>query len=65
MRKLAQQDLSTTVAEDLVLVESVQRGMTSRGYKGGPLIVDPNEGVMSEHSLAAFQSWVKEALHEK
>ena len=41
IRGLAQQDLDTTVAEDVVLVESVQRGMMSRGYKPGPLVLDP------------------------
>ena len=34
---LAQQDLDTTVAEDIHLVESVQRGLKSRGYRPSPL----------------------------
>ncbi len=38
--QLAQQDLDTTVAEDIVLVESVQRGHGSLGYRPGPLVID-------------------------
>ncbi|MCP4821250.1 MAG: aromatic ring-hydroxylating dioxygenase subunit alpha, partial [Shimia sp.] len=41
IRKLAVQDRETTVAEDIVLVESVQRGLRSRGYVPGPLVLDP------------------------
>ena len=29
------------------LVESVQRGLGSRGYRPGPLVIDPGCGVMS------------------
>jgi hypothetical protein len=36
-----QQDRATTVEEDIHLVESVQRGLKSRGYVPGPLVVDP------------------------
>ncbi len=62
IRKLAQQDLETTVAEDITLVESVQRGLGSRGYVPGPLVLDPKCGVMSEHSIAALQSWMREGV---
>ena len=51
IRRLAVQDRSTTVEEDIYLVESVQRGLRSRGYKPGPLVVDPACGVNSEHSV--------------
>lgn len=60
--KLAQQDRWTTVEEDIRLVESVQRGLRSRGYRPGPLIIDPRCGVSSEHSLKALHSWIREAL---
>jgi phenylpropionate dioxygenase-like ring-hydroxylating dioxygenase large terminal subunit len=60
--KLAQQDLDTTVAEDLRLVNSVQRGLKSRGYRPGPLVIDPDQGVDSEHSIQAIKSWVLDAL---
>jgi len=59
---LAQQDLDTTVAEDIRLVESVQRGLGSIGYSAGTLIVDPDYGVNSEHSIQALRDWTLEAL---
>ncbi|WP_404325299.1 aromatic ring-hydroxylating dioxygenase subunit alpha [Cobetia sp. UIB-001] len=62
IRGLAEQDRDTTVAEDVRLVESVQRGLKSRGYQGGPLVVDPTGGVMSEHSIVALNNWVREAI---
>jgi len=60
--KLAQQDLETTVAEDVAIVESVQRGLESGSYEPGPLVIDPDGGVMSEHSIAAIYGWIHEAL---
>ena len=51
IRQLAVQDRETTVAEDIELVESVQRGLSSRGYRPGPLVVDPKGGVNSEHPV--------------
>jgi len=62
IRGLAAQDRATTAAEDIRLVESVQRGLNSRGYKAGPLVIDPKGGVNSEHSLAALQRWMREAV---
>jgi len=52
------------VAEDITLVESVQRGLGSRGYKPGPLVVDPKSGVSSEHSIKALQQWMREGVDE-
>ena len=62
IRALARQDRETTVEEDIRLVESVQRGLNSRGYRPGPLVLDPNFGVLSEHSVAALQQWMREAV---
>ncbi|MFK7752231.1 MAG: aromatic ring-hydroxylating dioxygenase subunit alpha [Sedimentitalea sp.] len=62
LRDLADQDRVTTVEEDIHLVQSVQRGLASRGYKPGPLVVDPRAGVMSEHSVATLQTWMREAV---
>jgi phenylpropionate dioxygenase-like ring-hydroxylating dioxygenase large terminal subunit len=62
VRRLAKQDLETTVAEDIRLVESVQRGLASKGYKPGPLVLDPDFGVNSEHSVAALHDWTLAAL---
>ncbi len=62
VRRLATQDRATTVEEDIHLVESVQRGLNSRGYRPGPLVIDPKSGVNSEHSLQALQRWMREAV---
>lgn len=62
IRELARQDRETTVEEDIGLVESVQRGLSSRGYRPGPLVIDPNHGVQSEHSLLALKQWTLEGL---
>ncbi|MEM1164256.1 MAG: SRPBCC family protein, partial [Pseudomonadota bacterium] len=62
IRRLAVQDRATTVEEDIHLVESVQRGLQSRGYRPGPLVVDPSCGVNSEHSVAVLQKWMREAI---
>jgi len=62
VRELAAQDRETTVEEDIGLVESVQRGLNSRGYRPGPLVLDPSCGVNSEHSIATLQRWLREAV---
>ncbi len=62
VRSLARQDRETTVEEDIRLVESVQRGLNSRGYRPGPLVLDPNFGVHSEHSVQVLQQWMREAV---
>ncbi|MBT8078180.1 MAG: aromatic ring-hydroxylating dioxygenase subunit alpha [Gammaproteobacteria bacterium] len=59
---LAKQDRETTVKEDIVLVESVQRGLNSRGYQGGLLVIDPAGGVHSEHSIMALHQWMRESI---
>jgi len=65
IRKLAVQDRETTVEEDVRLVESVQRGMNSRAYSPGPLVIDPSgHGVNSEHALHTLQGWIREAVGE-
>lgn len=50
-----------TVAEDVALVESVQRGLNSRGYRGQGFVSDPNT-VWTEHSVHHFQLMVADAL---
>ncbi len=42
-------DRTTTFAEDLTIIDSVQRGMRNRGYTPGPLILDPS-GVATTRS---------------
>ena len=63
--KLAIQDRDTTVAEDIRLVESVQRGLASRGYRPGPLVIDPQGGVNSEHPVMHLQRWMRAAIDGK
>lgn len=62
VRRLAVQDRATTVEEDIHLVEAVQRGLKSRGYRPGPLVIDPACGVNSEHSIQTLQQWMREAV---
>ena len=62
---LARQDRETTVEEDIHLVESVQRGLKSRGYVPGPLVLDPSFGVKSEHSIRALQQWMRDGVEPK
>jgi len=62
VRALAVQDRQTTVEEDIHLVESVQRGLHSRGYVPGPLVVDPKGGVNSEHPVMHLQRWMREGI---
>ena len=62
IESLAEQDLRTTVAEDVRLVESVQRGLESGGYRPAPLVIDPAGGVNSEHSIRVLYEWLGEAM---
>ncbi len=49
--------------EDVALCESVQRGLHSRGYKPGRLMVDKERTYRSEHCLHHFQRLVWDALN--
>jgi carnitine monooxygenase subunit len=50
-------------AEDLTLVESVQRGLKSRGYRGrGRVMVDRQRSGISEHGIAHFHHYVANVL---
>ncbi|MBZ0123147.1 MAG: hypothetical protein K8F31_04615 [Roseovarius sp.] len=57
------EDLATAVEEDIKLVESVARGLKSRGYRPGPLVPDPAGGLNSEHSIRTPQQWMREAIN--
>ncbi len=50
--------------EDIGLVESVQRGLHSKGYMQGRLMVDSERTFNSEHGLHHFHSLVLEKLGE-
>jgi phenylpropionate dioxygenase-like ring-hydroxylating dioxygenase large terminal subunit len=62
LQKVIDLDRETTFAEDLKLVKRVQRGLGSLGYRPGPLVVDPDEGIDSEHSIAKLHEWLREAV---
>jgi len=50
-------------AEDIALVESVQRGLKSRGYRGrGRVMVDRRRSGISEHGIAHFHQHVAQVL---
>ena len=36
--------------------------MGSRGYRPGPLTLDENMGLNSEHTVAANKAWYEEAM---
>ena len=48
--------------EDIGLVESVQRGLHSRGYNQGRLMVDKDRSYNSEHGLHHFHGLVLKQL---
>ena len=52
------------VPEDVALCEAVQRGLHSRGYHQGRLVVDRAHPEYSEHHVHFFQSLVYRALTE-
>ncbi|MGA9411734.1 MAG: SRPBCC family protein [Roseobacter sp.] len=62
VRRLAQQNRATTVEEGIHLVDSVQCGPQSRGYRPAPLVLDPAMGLNSEHSVQKLQQWMRDAV---
>ena len=62
LQKVIDLDRDTTFAEDLALLRRVQRGLGSMGYRPGPLVVNPDEGIDSEHSIAKLHEWLREAV---
>ncbi len=50
------------VPEDVALCESVQRGLHSKGYSQGPMIVDPDRTGRGEHAIHHFHRLVQKAL---
>lgn len=51
-------------AEDIAIVESVQRGLKSLGYDQGRYVVDADDGWYSESGLHRFHRQILEALAE-
>ena len=65
-RAIIDLDWDTTVAEDFDLMESVQVGVRSRGYRPGPLIVDGSgvADVHSENSIPHLHQLLRDALED-
>ena len=62
--RLIAEEWDNTATEDFGIVESVQRGITSRGYRPGPLIINPvgSCDVHSENSVQHLQSLARASL---
>ena len=54
-REIIELDRTTTFAEDLSIIDSVQRGLRSRGYQPGPLILDPSGVATSRSENTAYE----------
>jgi len=50
--------------EDINLVESVQRGMSTPAFNSGRFVIDPEHGPMSEHAVHHFHSLVLDAYQQ-
>ena len=50
------------VPEDVSLCESVQRGLKSKGYTQGPMMVDPDRSGRGEHAIHHFHRLVQKNL---
>ncbi len=58
----AEYTANVLVPEDIALCESVQRGLKSKGYSQGPMIVDPERTGRGEHAIHHFHRLVQKAL---
>jgi len=52
------------VPEDISLCESVQRGLKSKGYSQGPMIVDEKRSGRGEHAIHHFHRLVQKSLQD-
>ena len=55
-------DRETTFQEDLEIVSQVQRGLNSRGYVPGPLVLNPDGGINNELPILKLHQWLREAV---
>ena len=54
--------IDTLIPEDTVLYENVQRGLRSKGYTQGRLVVNRDKPEWSEHHVHMFQKMVRDAV---
>ena len=64
-RRLIEHHASTTFAEDMAVIDSVQQGLGSRAFEAGPLMIDQEKSKYSEHAVAAIQQWWRESMREQ
>ena len=62
LQRVIDNDRDTTFQEDLDLVKEVQRGLNSRGYRPGPLVVDPDGGIDNELPILKLHQWLRAAV---
>jgi len=62
LQNVIDNDRETTFQEDLDIVREVQRGLNSRGYRPGPLVVDPSGGIDNELPIQKLHEWLREAV---
>ena len=62
LRKVIDYDRDTTFQEDLDIVKQVQRGLNSRGYKPGPLVLNPEGGINNERPIQKLHEWLRAAV---
>jgi phenylpropionate dioxygenase-like ring-hydroxylating dioxygenase large terminal subunit len=62
LQKVIDNDRDTTFQEDLDIVKQVQRGLNSRGYKPGPLVLNPEGGINNELPIQKLHEWLREAV---
>ncbi len=48
-------DRTTTFYEDLSIIDSVQRGLKNRGYRAGPLVLDPSGVATTKSENTAYE----------
>lgn len=56
--------IHTVRMEDIPICESVQKGLHSRGYGQGRLVIDPDRTHISEHAVYDFQNKVLNSLNQ-
>jgi len=62
LQNVIDHDRDTTFSEDLEIVKQVQRGLNSRGYRPGPLVIDPDGGIDNELPVQKLHQWLREAI---
>jgi phenylpropionate dioxygenase-like ring-hydroxylating dioxygenase large terminal subunit len=62
LQKVIDNDRDTTFQEDLNIVKEVQRGINSRCYRPGPLVLNPAGGINDERPIQKLHEWLRAAV---